>query len=55
MNVVERAAAPTVALFALGAGLTGFAVLNYLDGVYGGATFAGIGAVVAFAFVLLTQ
>lgn len=55
MNVAENADAPTVTLFALGVGLTGLAVVNYLDGAYGGAMLAGIGGVVAFAFVLLTD
>lgn len=47
--------APTAALLALGGVLTAIATANYAVGVYGGATVAGIGGVVAFAFVLLIE
>lgn len=52
MNV-ERVSASSAVLLTLGGGLTALAAVNYADGVYGGATVAGIGGVVAFVFVLL--
>ncbi|WP_170977273.1 hypothetical protein [Halorussus salinisoli] len=47
--------APTAVLSALGGVLTAIAAANYALGVYGGATVAGIGGVVSFAFVLLVE
>ena len=45
--------APDGAVLALGVALTALAVFNYASAVYGGAMFAGIGAVLTFAFVLV--
>ncbi|UPW01200.1 hypothetical protein M0R88_03625 [Halorussus gelatinilyticus] len=50
-----NASGPTVALSGLGGCLTALAIVNYASGVYGGATVAGIGGIVAFAFVLLVE
>lgn len=44
---------PTTILLGLGGLLTLVAGVNYLTGVHGGAVFAGLGAILSFAFALL--
>lgn len=46
--------APDGVLLALGAGLTCLAAFNYVTSAFGGAMFAGIGAILLFAFVLVS-
>lgn len=55
MSTVRSLVGSDTLLLGVGVALTLLAVVNLLDGVHGGALFAGLGGVLAFAFALLTE